>query len=112
MPEQQSSVTIVGDSKTRTNNFTTYSVEHTDGQPSSPPSRCKITIVGDSTLRMLNPTRLRRNLKKSVSVKTFPGARLKDMKHYINPTLESLPECIVIHAGTNDLKNKSTEMIT
>ena len=83
--------------QTRRNNSTANSAEHSEGQPSLP-SHCKITIIGDSMLRMLNPTRLHTNQNRSVSVKTFPGACLKDMKHYIQPTLESLSVYIVVHA--------------
>ena len=85
---------------------------HPDNQPDIPSQRNKITIIGDSMLKMLNPTLLRKSLKRSIRIKTFPGARFKDMEHYIKPTLESSPDYLIIHAGTNDLKYKSTKTIT
>ena len=85
---------------------------HPDNQPDIPSQRNKITIIGDSMLKMLNPTLIRKSLKRRIRIKTFPGARFKDMEHYIKPTLESSPDYLVIHAGTNDLKYKSTKTIT
>ncbi len=42
-----------------------------------------IAILGDSMLKKLSPSRLRRSTGKKIIVKTFPGATTSDMKHYI-----------------------------
>ncbi len=39
-------------------------------------------IVGDSMLKMLNAGRMRRSVGQNVVIKTFPGAKTSDMKHY------------------------------
>ena len=46
--------------------------------------------------------------KNKLVVKHFSGAKTKEMKSYIIPTLEQNPETIIIHSGTNDLKSDSS----
>ena len=70
-----------------------------------------IAILGDSMIKMLKPSRLRRSIGKKTIVKTFPGASVADMKHYVKPTLEKNPELIVLHVGTNDIYDKEPEEI-
>ena len=40
-------------------------------------------------------------------VRSFPGAKTDYMESYIKPTLKNRPERILIHRGTNDLKNST-----
>ncbi|CAB4036106.1 Scavenger receptor cysteine-rich type 1 M130 [Paramuricea clavata] len=70
-----------------------------------------IAILGDSAIKMLNLSRLRRPIGRKTIVKTFPGASVTDMKHYVKPTLEKNPELIVLHVGTNDIHQKEPEEI-
>ena len=46
-----------------------------------------------------------------VVVKSFPGATAKNMRHYLKPTIDRSPNRIVLHCGTNDLKNSSPSEI-
>ena len=46
--------------------------------------------------------------KNKVVVKHFSGAKTKDMESFIIPILEQNSETIIIHSGTNDLKNRSS----
>ena len=39
-----------------------------------------------------------------VVVKHFRGAKIKDMKSYVIPTVGQKPDNIILHTGTNDLK--------
>ena len=39
-----------------------------------------------------------------VVVKSFSGATVNCMKHYIKPSISREPELLIIHCGTNDLK--------
>ena len=82
-----------------------------DQQSKRPSHHSKIAIVGDSMLKYLNSTKLRQNLRKNVLVRTFPGAKVKDMKHYVQPTLSTPPETLVLHVGTNDLSQKSVQEV-
>ena len=47
----------------------------------------------------------------SFAVRCFPGAKTDDMESYIKPTLKNKPERIIIHCGTNDLKNSTPQSI-
>ena len=70
-----------------------------------------IAIMGDSMLKALNPSKLRRSTGKKISVKTFPGATTSDMNHYVKPTLDRNRELLVLHVGTNDVQRKEPQEI-
>ena len=42
-----------------------------------------------------------------IKVRYFPGAKIKDMYHYVIPLLEKKPENMILHLGTNDAPFKS-----
>ena len=44
-------------------------------------------------------------------VKAFPGATVEDMFDYIKPTIKHHPEEIILHVGTNDLKNSDARKV-
>ena len=46
-----------------------------------------------------------------VIIRSFPGARVRDMYYYAHPILEETPKpChVVLHIGTNDLPDKSSQ---
>ena len=52
------------------------------------------------------------NKDNKVVVKTFPGAKTECMKSYVLPTIKQKPDLIILHCGTNDLKNKEPEEIS
>lgn len=39
---------------------------------------------------------------------SFPGATTTDMEHYLQPSLATKPKAIILHVGTNDLKDSSS----
>ena len=48
----------------------------------------------------------------NVYVKSFPGANTEDMYSYTKPTSKRNPNLIILHCGTNDLRNEiSSERI-
>ena len=44
-------------------------------------------------------------------VRSFPGAKTDGMESHIKLTLKNKPERIIIHCGTNDLKNSKPQSI-
>ena len=50
-------------------------------------------------------------MKVKTVVKAFPGASVEDMFHYIKPTTKHHPEEIILHVGTNDLKNSESRIV-
>ena len=63
--------------------------------------------MGDSIVKDVKGWKLS-DEKNKVVVKHFSGAKKKNMESYIIPTLEQNPEIIIIHSGTNGLKNDNS----
>ncbi|CAB3993369.1 Hypothetical predicted protein, partial [Paramuricea clavata] len=64
-------------------------------------------LIGDSMIKNIQGPKLGKEVGNRVVVKSFPGATSEDMRHYIKPTIDRSPNRIVLHCGTNDLKNSS-----
>ena len=74
--------------------------------------RKKVCIVGDSMLKQIKRQNINRNVRDTnVHVKTFPGATVEDMQSYIKPTVNTKPDEVIVHCGTNDLRNEEAEQI-
>ena len=70
----------------------------------------KTVIIGDSMLKGVQAWKLKKHLKENIKVKSFSGATIEDMNHYVIPSKKEEPNVFIIHAGTNNLKdNKSSE---
>ena len=68
-------------------------------------------ILGDSIIKNIQGYKLGKQVGERVVVKSFAGATSSEMTHYIQPTLERKPQRIVLHIGTNDLRNSSPEKV-
>ena len=63
-------------------------------------------------LKFVNGNRLSKQLEKKVCVKSFPGARVAHMKHYMVPALEELnPEEVILYIGTNNLRDQEPQEV-
>ena len=64
---------------------------------------CKrIYIIGDSVLTHVQGYEISKSLKNCKTyVKSFSGAKIRDMQEYVKPTLQENPDQIIIHVGTN-----------
>ena len=62
-----------------------------------------IFIVGDSMVKHLQGHKMAKH--HNVKVWTFPGSSTSDMTHHIKPILKRHPHEIILHVGTNSLKN-------
>ena len=69
-----------------------------------------VAIIGDSMLKHVKGYKLS-NKESKVVVKTFPGAKTSCMEHYMIPTLDQKPDVVILHCGTNDLKNQQPEEV-
>ena len=77
-------------------------------ETSAQASKSKVVIIGDSMIKHLDPKRIQNGLQnRKVTIKTFPGARIDDMKHYAVPTLATKSNALIVHIGTNDLRNNT-----
>ena len=64
-------------------------------------------ILGNSMIKKIKGWKMSSRTRKAV-VKHFSGAKTKDMKSYIIPTVERKPDNIILYTGTNNLKNIDT----
>ena len=67
-------------------------------------------IAGDSILKHLNSHKISKDNKK-VKVAKFPGCTIRDIRDHIKPILRKKPDQLIIHVGTNsvrDYENPST----
>ena len=75
--------------------------------------RPNVAIVGDSMLKHINPTQLRRSTRSfNTQIKTFPDAKVSDMEYYVKPTLARAPDHLILHVGTNDVRQSTPQEIT
>ena len=67
-----------------------------------------ITVIGDSCIKDIKTNKLKKHLGsgKKMFIKSFPGATVKQMIHYVKPSLEYNPNLIVMHCGANDLRSE------
>ena len=71
-----------------------------------------LCIVGDSMIKSLNRRAINQAIRShDVHLKTFGGAKIEDMRDYVVPTLRTKPETLILHCGTNNLKNENEERI-
>ena len=66
-----------------------------------------VLVLGDSVVKNVDGWRIGRSTKTRTTVKSFSGATVSDCYHYFKPPLESDPDQIIVHVGTNDLKTQS-----
>ena len=77
-----------------------------DSKDSVPEKVSTTLLIGDSMIKNVQGTKLGEAVGHRVVVKSFSGATTKAMKDYLKPNLELSPDQVVLHVGTNDLKQK------
>ena len=70
-----------------------------------------IHVVGDSMLNMIQEN-YNVNTKSAIAkVHAFSGATIEDLHDYILPIAREEPDNLIIHAGTNNIRNDTPEEI-
>ena len=71
----------------------------------------RIAVLGDSMLKHINARRIQQGMEHKVVIKTFPGAGVEEMNHYVKLTLLTTPNLnkLILHVGTNDLQRKTPD---
>ena len=101
--------TGTGNTDTRNTDTKNSNIRNTGFRNIPARSKSRVVILGDSMIKRLNPRQLQNGINCKVAIKTFPGTGIDDMVHYVRPTVSTRPDEIILHIGTNDLKNKSPE---
>ncbi|CAB4009061.1 Scavenger receptor cysteine-rich type 1 M130 [Paramuricea clavata] len=84
---------------------------HQNSYSKSKTSEGPITVLGDSMIKMIRPPKLSRSIGEKVDIKTFPGATINDMNHYIQSTMKKQPKLVILYVGTNDIQRKEPDEI-
>ena len=67
----------------------------------------RICITGDSMIKRIRKQDMNREINDAnLYLKSLPGATVNHMKHYIEPTISTNPDGIILHCGTNSLRSK------
>ena len=68
----------------------------------------RVFVLSDSMLQRIRKKEFNSNLRNGwAQIKSFPGANSKYLHHHVLPHLiEEHPHTLVIHGGTNDLRNR------
>ena len=75
-----------------------------------PEAKRNTVIVGDSIIKYVKGWEIS-NSSERVTVKSFSGATVDDMKDFIRPILRKKPEKLILHIGTNDLRNTDPKAV-
>ena len=73
-------------------------------------NKTSITLLGDSMIKGIEGYKMRQGMSSGerVFVRSFPGAKTRCMHDYSKPTLTYEPDAIVLHVGTNDLRDSTS----
>ena len=73
----------------------------------------KVFVIGDSHLKRINRRKFNNSLKNARSfIKSFPGAKVEELQHYVTPHLKAQkPNISIIHVGGNNVNLKNLEDI-
>ena len=73
----------------------------------------KVFVIGDSHLKRINRRKFNNSFKNGRSfIKSFSGAKVEELQHYVTPHLETQkPDISIIHVGGNNINYKNLEDI-
>ena len=66
-------------------------------------SKRKVVVTGDSVLNGINECGLSKH--QNVKIQNFPGGTTETILDKVETLVAEKPDCIIIHAGTNDIVN-------
>ena len=83
-------------------NKTAYDKTRTQGNIGNNSKR-KVVVTGDSVLNGINERGLSKH--QNVKIQNFPGGTTETILDKVETLVAEKPDCIIIHAGTNDIVN-------
>ena len=71
-----------------------------------------ISILGDSMIKDLKQYEMRKQLNhgEKLFVRAFNGASVQDMADHVKPTIRRNPDLVILHAGTNNLREEDPKV--
>ena len=82
-------------------------------KPSTRPNEKETVVIASDSLvkNIFGTTMGKQDPRHYYVVKGFPGATVSDMKDYVKPITRKSPDKVILHVGTNDLKNSTAKVI-
>ena len=65
-----------------------------------------VFIAGDSIVQHVHGWELS-DAERRVAVKSFSGSKIEDMRDFLKPLIRKKPDEVILHIGTNDVKDNS-----
>lgn len=78
-------------------------------KPPKPAQTDRIVIIGDSMTKYIQGDKLARN--HNVKSMSFSGATVEDTNDFIKPVLRRKPQKVILHVGTNNVRNDNAKKI-
>ena len=88
-------------------NKTARDKTHTQGNNGNNSKR-KVVVTGDSMLNGFNERGLSKH--QNVKIQNFPGGTSETILDKVETLVGEKPDCIIIHAGTNDIMNRMNSL--
>lgn len=82
-------------------------VQGKNNQSQNKKDRKSVVIAGDSMIQHVHGWEMS-NSEVSVAVKSFSGAKIDDMADFLQPVIRRSPDNIILHIGTNNIKDKDS----
>ncbi|PFX12190.1 hypothetical protein AWC38_SpisGene23890 [Stylophora pistillata] len=82
-----------------------------ESEPEKQPKERTTLLIGDSMISRIPGKDLGKAVGHRVIVKPFSGATTMAMNRYLKPNLESSPNEVILHIGTNDLKTREPKAV-
>ena len=98
------------ESQSNSNSSKTSSSEVSTSTTARPPPSNRTIIVGDSILSKLEGWKMSYKNNR-VIINDFPGSTVDDLKDHIKPIVRREPDRIIIHIGTNNLRQDKPQEI-
>ena len=70
-----------------------------------------VHVISDSMLNMIQENYNVNTKTANVKIHAFSGATIEDLHDYILPIPRKEPDNLIIHAGTNNIRNDTSEKI-
>ena len=71
-----------------------------------------VVVAGDSLVKNIIGAKMsERDQSHHYVVKPFPGATISDMEDFVKPLVRRSPAKLILHVGTNDMRNASPKVI-
>ena len=110
--EEKQNNYVVEKENERSNMLDTSKQKRNESNPGNKWPPKTILIVGDSMINKLDEQKRSTSMKRTVKVRSFPGSTVEQTYINVDPLLKKKPDITVLHVGTNDAVDKTSDSPT